>query len=82
MSGARQCVILVGGKGTRLGALTKDTPKPLLPVGGRPFLSYLIQEAARHGQRVRLVDHMRKTDVLCEVTDPVFLDPEGAKLRA
>lgn len=49
MSGARQCVILVGGKGTRLGALTNDTPKPLLPVGGRPFVSYLIQEAARHG---------------------------------
>ncbi len=56
MSGARQCVILVGGKGTRLGALTKDTPKPLLPVGGRPFLSYLIQEAARHGsERILLL---------------------------
>jgi len=49
MSNSRQCVILVGGKGTRLGALTKNTPKPLLPVGERPFLSYLIQEAARHG---------------------------------
>ncbi len=45
----RQCVILVGGKGTRLGALTKETPKPLLSVGGRPFVSYLGQEAARHG---------------------------------
>ena len=49
MSSSRQCVILVGGKGTRLGALTRDTPKPLLAVGGRPFVSYLIQEAARHG---------------------------------
>ncbi len=49
MATQRQCVILVGGKGTRLGALTKNTPKPLLPVGGRPFLSYLIGEAARHG---------------------------------
>ncbi len=51
MSASRQCVILVGGKGSRLGALTKETPKPLLPVGGRPFLSYLIQEAARHNFR-------------------------------
>jgi len=51
MNFSRQCVILVGGKGTRLGALTKETPKPLLPVGGRPFLSYLIQEAARHNFR-------------------------------
>ena len=49
MSVGRQCVILVGGKGTRLGALTRERPKPLLPVGGRPFLSYLVQEAARHG---------------------------------
>lgn len=49
MSSGRQCVILVGGKGTRLGALTKDTPKPLLPVGGKPFVSYLIGEAVRHG---------------------------------
>jgi D,D-heptose 1,7-bisphosphate phosphatase len=49
MLAGRQCVVLVGGKGTRLGALTKERPKPLLSVGGRPFLSYLIQEAARHG---------------------------------
>ena len=45
-------------------------------------LAFLQNGRARHGQRVRLVDHLRKTDVLCEVTDPVFLDPEGAKLRA
>ncbi len=45
----RQCVILVGGLGTRLGALTQATPKPLLPVSGRPFLEYLIEDAARFG---------------------------------
>ena len=44
-------MILVGGRGTGLGALTQNCPKPLLPVGGRPFVSYLIQEAARHGFR-------------------------------
>ncbi len=44
-----QCVILVGGLGTRLGELTRNTPKPLLPVAGIPFLEYLIAEAARHG---------------------------------
>lgn len=44
-----QCVILVGGLGTRLGALTRTTPKPLLPVGGEPFLDLLIRRAARFG---------------------------------
>ncbi|MBN9546636.1 MAG: HAD-IIIA family hydrolase [Alphaproteobacteria bacterium] len=44
-----QCVILVGGLGTRLGELTRATPKPLLPVNGKPFLDHLIHRAARFG---------------------------------
>jgi D-glycero-D-manno-heptose 1,7-bisphosphate phosphatase len=44
-----QACILVGGKGTRLGPLTAAVPKPLVPVGGRPFLDWLIEEVARHG---------------------------------
>lgn len=40
-----QCVILAGGKGTRLGELTRACPKPLLPVNGAPFLAYLINKA-------------------------------------
>ncbi|HXS06690.1 MAG TPA: HAD-IIIA family hydrolase [Rhizomicrobium sp.] len=44
-----QCVILVGGLGTRLGALTRTTPKPLLPVNGKPFLDFLIHRAVRFG---------------------------------
>jgi D-glycero-D-manno-heptose 1,7-bisphosphate phosphatase len=35
--------------GTRLGELTRETPKPLLPVGGRPFLAYQIDWLARSG---------------------------------
>lgn len=52
----RQVVCLVGGLGTRLGPLTRNMPKPLLEVGGRPFLDYLIDEAARFGlQRLLLL---------------------------
>jgi NDP-sugar pyrophosphorylase family protein len=31
-------VVLVGGRGTRLGSLSAEVPKPLIPVAGRPFL--------------------------------------------
>ena len=44
-----QAVVLAGGRGTRLGDLTREVPKPLLPVGGRPFLDYVIAVLARHG---------------------------------
>lgn len=45
----KQAVFLIGGMGTRLGDLTKSVPKPLLPVAGRPFLDYLIDNAVRQG---------------------------------
>ncbi|HWG06566.1 MAG TPA: sugar phosphate nucleotidyltransferase, partial [Beijerinckiaceae bacterium] len=44
-----QAVILAGGKGTRLGALSAGLPKPLVPVGGKPFIHYLIAALRRHG---------------------------------
>lgn len=34
-------IVLTGGRGTRLGATTADTPKPLLPVAGRPFIEWV-----------------------------------------
>ncbi|WP_338424236.1 HAD-IIIA family hydrolase [Sphingopyxis kveilinensis] len=45
----KQAVFLVGGLGSRLGDVTRQTPKPLLPVSGRPFLDYLVEDIARHG---------------------------------
>lgn len=45
----RQCAILIGGLGTRLGALTRETPKPLLEVAGGPFVDVLVREAYRRG---------------------------------
>ncbi len=35
-----QAAILVGGRGTRLGQLTDTVPKPMLSIGGRPFLDH------------------------------------------
>ena len=57
----RQAVILVGGKGTRLGALTRAVPKPMLPIaGGRPLVEYLLEMIERHGYRdiILLAGHL------------------------
>jgi len=44
-------------------------------------LGFLKNGFARHGEIVRLVDHLRDLEVLCEVCHPVFLDPEGGRAR-
>jgi D,D-heptose 1,7-bisphosphate phosphatase len=49
MARVTQCAVLVGGLGTRLGALTAATPKPILPCGDRPFLAWLLREFCRFG---------------------------------
>src|SRR5262245_60529121 len=46
----RQAMILVGGRGTRLGKLAHDAPKPLLHIcGDMRFLDYVLANIARHG---------------------------------
>ena len=57
----RQCAILMGGLGTRLGTLTQSTPKPLLDVGGRPFLAWIMRAALAWGveEFVFLTGHLR-----------------------
>ncbi|HEX6159378.1 MAG TPA: sugar phosphate nucleotidyltransferase [Thermoanaerobaculia bacterium] len=44
-------VILAGGLGTRLGALTKNVPKPMIAVGGRPYLEYVVESFLEGGFR-------------------------------
>jgi sarcosine oxidase subunit alpha len=44
-------------------------------------LGFLKRGRSRHGEVVRLVVEMRAVETLCEVTDPVFLDPEGGRMR-
>jgi mannose-1-phosphate guanylyltransferase len=48
-----EAVLLVGGKGTRLRPLTVNTPKPMLPTAGVPFLHHVLSRAADAG-----VDHV------------------------
>ena len=46
----KQAIFLVGGRGTRLGALSANTPKPMQEIApGVRFLDVLLEHAARHG---------------------------------
>jgi NDP-sugar pyrophosphorylase family protein len=38
-----KAVILAAGKGTRMGDLTKDIPKPMLQVDGKPVLEHIVE---------------------------------------
>ncbi len=44
-----QALVLAGGEGTRLRPLTYTTPKPVMPLAGRPFLSFMLDWLNRHG---------------------------------
>ena len=44
-------------------------------------LGFLKEGRARHGEEMRLVDHLRKINISVEITDPVFLDAEGGRMR-
>jgi len=44
-------------------------------------LGFLKNGRERWGEQVRLVDHLRGIDAVCEVSDPVIFDPEGGRVR-
>ncbi len=46
-----RAVIMAGGLGTRLFPLTKEIPKPMLPVAGRPMLEHIVQQLGCAGIR-------------------------------
>jgi dTDP-glucose pyrophosphorylase len=42
-------VVMAGGFGSRMGPKTKNTPKPMLEVAGKPMLEHLVVQAKRYG---------------------------------
>ncbi|QNS05856.1 mannose-1-phosphate guanylyltransferase [Streptomyces xanthii] len=69
-----EAILLVGGKGTRLRPLTVNTPKPMVPAAGVPFLTHQLARARAAG-----VDHIvLATSYLAEVFEPYFGD--GSRL--
>ncbi|MBI1357343.1 MAG: NTP transferase domain-containing protein [Acidobacteria bacterium] len=55
MSLVTKAVTLAAGRGTRMGELTEDCPKPMLPLGGRPMLAHQIERLEAAGIREVLI---------------------------
>jgi len=54
-----QAIILAAGKGTRMGGLTVDTPKPMLLLSGRPLLEWrLMMLPAAISEVVLVIGHL------------------------
>jgi mannose-1-phosphate guanylyltransferase len=49
-------MILAAGQGTRVRPLTQKTPKPMVPILGKPVLEYIIEHLARHDIREIMIN--------------------------
>ena len=54
MNKVNNIIIFVGGKGTRLGKLTKKTPKPLIKINQKPFIDYQIEKLIKNRSKKKL----------------------------
>jgi len=80
-------MIFAAGFGRRMGALTKDKPKPLVPVKGRALIDYAVDIARESGAQTILVnlhykhqmlaDHLRDAPVETRLELPDILETGG-----
>jgi mannose-1-phosphate guanylyltransferase len=72
-------ILLVGGMGTRLMPLTRETPKPMLPIAGLPVTEHQLMAAKKAGVTTIVL----ATSYLSEVFTPYFGDGSkwGINLR-
>src|ERR1051325_5314864 len=73
----RQVVIFAGGLGSRLGELTRRTPKPMISVAGRPYLEWQIELLRAQGLR----DFLLLTCYLADQIEEYFGDGNRWNVR-
>jgi len=61
-----QAIILAGGRGTRLGNVTKTVPKPMIEIDGRPFLETLVLNLKYYGFKEILISVGYLAEVISE----------------
>ena len=65
MEAVRTAFILAGGRGTRLGELTEDIPKPMIKVAGKPILHHMIDWFSSYDvKKFVLAVHYKKEKVI------------------
>src|SRR2546421_2944324 len=72
-----QALILAGGEGTRLRPLTSTVPKPVVPLAGRPFITFMIEWLRGHG----VDDVILSCGFLADGVRRVLGDGEGLGVR-
>lgn len=72
-----KAIILAAGKGTRLGELTKNTPKPMIEVAGKPVCEHVM----RRVQRAGIDDFVLVTKYLSEQVRGYFGDGSRFGMR-
>ena len=71
-------LVLAGGEGTRLRPLTRTTPKPVMPLAGRPFLSFMLDWLRRHETEEVILSCGFLSDRVRRVLGDIY---EGMRLR-
>lgn len=62
----RTAMILAAGRGTRMGTLTDNKPKPLMEIKGKTLLDYICQKLAHYGMQKAIVNTAYKGDMIKE----------------
>ena len=70
--------MLAGGEGTRLRPLTLTTPKPVMPLAGRPFLSFMLDWVHSHGVDEVILSCGFMSDAVKSVLGDIY---DGMRLR-
>ena len=70
--------MLAGGEGTRLRPLTLTTPKPVMPLAGRPFLCFMLDWVHSHGVDEVILSCGFMSDAVKSVLGDIY---EGMRLR-
>ena len=65
-----KAVILAGGKGTRLGRISREIPKPMVVIGDRSILEHQIDLLKRYG----ITDIIIITGYLSQIIEEHFRD--------